>query len=347
MSMLTKCPEISVVMPVKDGERYLGMAIDSVLAQSFDNFEFIIINDGSSDRTAEIIAAYQDKRIRVISHNTPQGIAASINAGLDQARGKYIARMDADDCCLPKRFELQYQHMERHSHCVALGCSYYLMDENDKLLRKAFVPTSDAELRFMLLYSVPFCHPSLMYRKSVLEKRQLRYCSASGYAEDYEFLVRLSQFGALACTREYLFHYRTHAGGVSKEKRDILVKNFATLAIPHIKSVLSNQCFSEVQLARFVETSASKKPFTSLKEVDDYLHMFSAMVQAYSKTLKSRNAISRVKMNAAEILFKKILIKDSFIKQPSFLLRYILRQESYFMHFIMGAPRLTLRALWY
>ncbi|MBX2857963.1 MAG: glycosyltransferase [Cellvibrionaceae bacterium] len=343
----TNKPAISVVMPVKDGERYLRMALDSVLRQSFDNFEIIIVNDGSSDSTAQIIASYSDPRLIVIAHSVPQGVAVSLNVGIAKARGKYVARMDADDCCLPRRLERQFNYMEAHSNCIALGCSYYLMDENDKVLRKAYVPTSDAELRFMLLYSVPFCHPSLMYRRQVLIDNGLSYSKASGYAEDFEFLIRLSKFGDFACTCEYLFQYRTHAGGVSKAKRGILVKDFSRVAVPHIKNMLNNQDWCDLKLTEFVEMSASKTTFKNKKQIDDYMRIFFELVNAYIKTLESPEAVMKVKMNAAEILFKKILIKDRFIKQPSFLLQYMLRQDSFFKHLLAGMPNLVARMLWY
>ena len=133
--MQTKTPKISVLMSAYNSEKYISESIESILNQTFKDFEFIIINDGSSDNTAKIIQKYaeKDERIRFINSKQNQGIIAALNPGFSMCRGEYIARMDSDDISLPKRFEKQIEYMDKHSECGVLGTSIIIFDkENSK-----------------------------------------------------------------------------------------------------------------------------------------------------------------------------------------------------------------------
>ena len=122
--------KISVLMPAYNAEKYIGEAIESILNQTYKDFEFIIINDGSIDRTEDIILSYDDPRIIYLKNKENSGIVASLNNGLKQAKGQYVARMDADDISLPTRFEKQLQYMESNQHIFVLGTSLILFGEN-------------------------------------------------------------------------------------------------------------------------------------------------------------------------------------------------------------------------
>ncbi len=162
-----KKPAISVIMPAYNAQEYLGRAIESILSQTFNDFEFIIINDASQDNTAEILATYQkkDKRIRVIKNKEHLLIAASLNKAVNTSRAAIIARMDADDVSMPNRLELQYSFMSNNPDIAVLGANITIVDKKGTVILKREYPTKSEELKkIMFLYS-PFAHPVVMFRK--------------------------------------------------------------------------------------------------------------------------------------------------------------------------------------
>ena len=132
-------------MSVYNGEKYLREAIESILNQTFTDFEFLIVNDGSTDSSLEIILSYPDERIRVIRNDRNIGLTKSLNKALQQAKGEYIARQDADDISLQNRFEEQLIYLEKHPEVALLGTSAYKIDERGEILAKVIVPTEEDE----------------------------------------------------------------------------------------------------------------------------------------------------------------------------------------------------------
>ncbi len=201
-------PLISVVLPVYNGEKYLAEAIESILCQTFRNFEFIIIDDGSSDRTLAIVQEYQgkDSRIRLTSREN-KGLVATLNEGINLACGKWIARMDADDIALPHRFERQLQWLEQTGADIC-GSWVKFFGTTDKRIEKH--PKTDQAIKIELLFGAPFAHPSVMM-KTALVKR-LRYDEAWEKAEDYDLWERAARAGwQMTNVQEVLLLYRQHA----------------------------------------------------------------------------------------------------------------------------------------
>lgn len=204
------------MLPVYNCERYLGDAIESVISQTFTCFELIIINDGSTDRSADIIAAFNDKRIRVL-HQANQGLAATLNRGIALARGKYIARQDQDDLSNPDRISLQVAYMEDHPDCVLLGSWAQIMEVDRLVERFHRHPVDELMLRYQLLFNNPFVHSSVLLRRSAL-------LEVGGYTtdperqppEDYELWSRLSRIGSVANIGEVLLTYREIPGSMSR-----------------------------------------------------------------------------------------------------------------------------------
>ncbi|MFN5442865.1 MAG: glycosyltransferase family 2 protein, partial [Crocinitomicaceae bacterium] len=160
-------PDVSVVMPVYNGEQYLKEAIESILSQTYVNFEFIIINDGSEDNSEEIILSYNDPRIVYIKNLENLKLIKTLNIGFSKAKGKYIARMDADDISLPRRLEKQVDYLERNPDIGVLGTGVFLKGEKE--ISKLLYHTDDKSLRFALAFYCPFIHPSVVLRKAVLD----------------------------------------------------------------------------------------------------------------------------------------------------------------------------------
>ncbi len=182
-------PQISVIMPVYNGEKYLKEAIESILAQSYKDFEFIIINDGSTDETEAIIKSFPDKRIVYIDNGENLGLAASFNAGIDAARGRYIARMDGDDVSLPDRFERQFSYLERKPHIGIVGSGIILINESGEKVAVHKRPRSHVEIKFASLFSSPMYHPTVMGRAEIFKSHH--YSETFSNSEDYELWSRL------------------------------------------------------------------------------------------------------------------------------------------------------------
>jgi len=211
-----KDPLVSVVLPVYNCEQYLGDAIESLIVQSFSFFELIIIDDGSTDRSPNVIASFNDERIRVY-HQANQGLAATLNRGISLSRGKYIARQDQDDPSHPDRISLQVAHMEEHPDCVLLGSWAQIMEVDRLVDRFHRHPVDELNLRYQLLFNNPFVHSSVLLRRSAL-------LQVGGYTtdpdrqppEDYELWSRLSRIGSMANIGEVLMTYREIPGSMSR-----------------------------------------------------------------------------------------------------------------------------------
>lgn len=205
-------PLISVVLPVYNGEKYLAGAIDSILAQSFANFELIMIDDGSADGSQQILSEYErrDPRVRVIVREN-RGLATTLNDSIDIARGAWIARMDQDDIALPYRLERQLQWLERTGSDIA-GSWVRRFGAGDK--RVVRLRQTDEAIKMEMLFCCPFAHPTVMMRTALV--KQLHYDSACEKAEDYDLWERAAEAGwKMTNVPEVLLLYRIHAEQIS------------------------------------------------------------------------------------------------------------------------------------
>lgn len=239
---------VSVVMPVYNGEDYLREAIDSILNQTFTDFEFIIINDGSTDNTKDIVLSYSDSRIVFLENEYNSGIVVTLNKGLDYAKGKYIARMDADDIALPERFEKQVDYMEKHKDIGALGTGTRIFGE-DIETRDTHSTINSDKLKAELLFSTCMCHPSVMIRKSVLDLHHIRYDTQYRGAEDYELWWQIAMVSKIMTIPDVLHCYRIHPNQITQKKdRDyqMLLLRMLDLRMDTLGISLSNvekECF--------------------------------------------------------------------------------------------------------
>tara|TARA_B100000963_G_scaffold78022_1_gene66044 strand:+ start:12974 stop:13978 length:1005 start_codon:yes stop_codon:yes gene_type:complete len=214
---MNNSPMISVVMPVFNAEKYLAQAIDSILNQTFQDFEFIIINDGSYDGSNEILRQYQrqDNRIKILDKKNG-GISEALNDGILISNGKYIARMDADDISLPTRFEIQLNFMEANPDIGVCGTWIEKFGENYKnhILK---YPTNDSFSKVKLLFSVSFAHPTVMMQSKIIKKHNLKYNNQYGI-EDYKFWLDIAKFTKFASIPKVLLKYRHLESSYSKEQ---------------------------------------------------------------------------------------------------------------------------------
>jgi len=214
-------PRVSVLLPVYNAERYLAGTLDSLLRQSFEDFELIAVNDGSTDTSEAILRGYaeRDARVRLVSRpNT--GLVVALNEMLDIARGELCARMDADDIALPHRLERQIAFMDARPDVVCLGGAIELIDEQGAPLHSpAPVCGDEAVQREALRGRTPICHPAAMFRTEAVR-------AVGGYhddaypAEDLDLWLRLGEVGKLDNLPETILRYRLHEASISVRKRE-------------------------------------------------------------------------------------------------------------------------------
>lgn len=213
-------PLISVILPVYNGEQYLVEAIESILFQTLQDFELIIINDGSTDKSLDIIKYYamQHTMIYVINREN-KGLVASLNEGIAYAKGKYIARMDQDDISLPTRFEKQVDLMEKENLDIC-GCHFFMINESTNYIDARVVSCDQKLNQLILARAVPFAHGSIIIRKSFLANKCLEYGQTKyAKAEDYALWTTCAEKGAkISNVNDFLFKYRHIEGTLSKEK---------------------------------------------------------------------------------------------------------------------------------
>jgi len=216
-------------MPVLNGEKYLKLAIESILSQSYKDFEFIIIDDGSTDKTEQIIKSYKDPRIVYIKNPSNLGLSKSYNIGIKVAQGQYVTRMDADDISTKNRFEKQLNFLIQHKSIGIVGSSVTLIDENDKQLKIHSRPTNHLEIKWASLFSTPLVHPSIMGYTEIFKKNP--YDENLKNSEDYELWSRLlfTTNVRLANIQEPLLLYRLSSNSFTQklntEKRATSARN--------------------------------------------------------------------------------------------------------------------------
>lgn len=247
-----KCPFVSVVMPVHNYGLYIKDAIDSVLNQTMVDFEFIIVNDGSTDNSSEIAHSYNDSRIRIIDFTENRGCYPARNYGMRLAQGKYICVMDADDICIPERLELQSAFLEENTSIGLIGSAFLYMND----FRPVYKATDPEIIRLLLLRYCYILHPTCMIRHSQIKKHNLYYDENLTYASDYAWLVKASTLFPVSNVNDVLLLYREHEHQISsrESKRQGLFAN--QVRIQQLKSAgLNIKKEEENIIINFIATS--------------------------------------------------------------------------------------------
>ena len=217
-----RAPRVSVIMAVHNAERWLAEAIESVLNQSFTDFEFLIHNDGSSDGSLEILQNYmtQDNRI-MVSTSDNQGPSAARNTAIDKACGEFLAIMDADDVCLPDRFEKQLAYLDANPDCVVIGGCETTMDEKRRPIFDLRVPLTHEEIDGNNLRGITSIrHPTVMMRRAIVLKCG-NYDVSYRAAQDHDLWLRIAEIGHLANLPDILIRYRIHDKSISGAKPEL------------------------------------------------------------------------------------------------------------------------------
>lgn len=248
-------PLVSTIMSAYNAQPFVSEAIQSMLNQTFTDFEFLIINDGSTDGTDAVLAKYEklDRRIRILSQEN-KGLISSLNRGCRLARGKYIARMDADDISLPARLEKQVQHLESHPEIGILGTWIGVIDEEGSPLRTWKPPASPAVLMWTLCFRCGLAHPSVMMRRDIVASLGF-YRPEALHVEDYDLWARASHVTRLANIREILCLYRHWAGNVCSHHSKWQEKLITEMIMPSVITPLLGRQVSRSTLVALRQLS--------------------------------------------------------------------------------------------
>jgi glycosyltransferase involved in cell wall biosynthesis len=212
---------VSVLMPAYNAEKYITEAIDSILAQTFSDFEFIIINDGSTDKTPEIVRSYKDSRIVFVDNTKNQGLIAVLNQGLDICRGEYVARMDSDDISMPERFTKQVAYLDAHPDVGICGTLY----TNFGAVKESTATQLISPRALDFVRGCRFCHASVMLRKAMFDQYGLRYNPDYIACEDYELWTRAIRYMKAHNIQESLLRYRISDISISSTKKQLMTDN--------------------------------------------------------------------------------------------------------------------------
>lgn len=209
--------KVDIILPVYNSEKYLASAINSILGQTFSDFNLYVIDDCSTDNSLSALQAYSDSRIKIVTNSQHRGISYSLNKGLSISKENLIFRMDADDISLPERLESQIQFMQKHPYIFACGSDTELIDEHGRVYGYRETKHGDQRIKIALFFGeTSLAHPAVVMRASHIKKFHLQYSSNYLYAEDYELWCRCSHFSTYENISSPLIQYRRHHKSVSK-----------------------------------------------------------------------------------------------------------------------------------
>lgn len=282
-------PGVTVLMPVFNGERFLREAIESILRQTHRDFELLIINDGSTDRSRDIVLSYDDPRITLAENAKNLGLASTLNVGLGLAKYELVARQDADDLSLPERLALQVDFLEKNPDVVLVGTQAMIIDQQGfrkgRVLDRACTHDS---IRWDLLFDNSFTHSSVMFRRSTIAQLG-GYDSAFRYCQDYALWTQVARHHCVANIDLCLVHYRVHPfDRMSDKLKGLIAEENRLIMRDYIADTLGNDSVSDVELdamvnmrlafekrwtrsflgliARFIDVYQSKSPSSSFSQ---------------------------------------------------------------------------------
>lgn len=262
-------PKVTVLMSVYNGEKFLQESIKSILEQTFKDFEFLIIDDGSSDGSKEIVQSFNAPRIILIENEKNIGLAQSLNKGLKLAKGQYIARMDADDISLPDRLEKQVSFMDNNPEIDVCGSWIKLFDNKKSSIRK--YPEKDLEIKAHLFFNSYIAHPTVILRKCSFQKYNLFYSSDFKAAQDFDLWTRAAKNCNFTNLPEVLLLHRKHKVQTSKASNENQKKYANEVRIRQLKNLLGEINQQEIDLHLSILSKAFNTKNTHITQIKDWL----------------------------------------------------------------------------
>lgn len=292
-------PKISVILPVYNCEKYIKESVQSVLNQTFVNFELLIIDDCSTDSTVAIIQAFNDSRIQLTRKERNTGLINSLNHAISIARGEYIARMDGDDICLPHRFERQLKFLEQNPNIILCGSAIQIIN-TDSILQN---PLVHEEILIKLCFGTPFCHPSVMGKTAIFKENL--YDIKFKHAEDYDLWTRLAFKGELANLEEVLLFYRVHDEQVSQVHYEYQTTVGYSSQFKMFESIINFEpdIYKKMHIALKKQKSYTINDFKNAVRFFDLLEKGNARKKVYNKKL-FRDKLKKIKLTFFKNYFK-------------------------------------------
>jgi len=320
-------PEISVITTVYNCKNFIDQSIESILSQTFRNFEFIIVDDGSIDGTTEIIkeSAAKDNRIVPVYLQSNSGRVFSLNKAIELSKGKYIAIQDADDVSLSERLFKQYNFLEENSDYLLVGSNIFIIDETGKIISRPLRPENDNELKFSLLFKCTFANPSIMYRRNVLTENNILYEENFNHAEDFRLISLINNLGKVHNIKDILIEHRRHGENNSIVNYDklnsgstiIVRENFRQLGID----------ISDERALRIRKLLASKG-IDRENICDDIRFLFMAVKEFQSRyrTVRNKEVIKTLKRMLKWLGKKNLIMKPNHLVLYNSILSYYLKE---------------------
>jgi glycosyltransferase involved in cell wall biosynthesis len=335
---------VTILLPVFNGEDYLPEAIDSILRQTHEDFEFLIIDDGSTDRSLEIIRGYEDPRIRILINSDRLKLSGALNRGLDEAKGTFIARMDADDIALPDRLRKQVDFLNHNAEVGLCGTSIRVFGQARE--RNDIYPKSTEDIRSYALFDCPFCHPTVMFRREWFASHLLRYSGCYYPTEDFELWSRaIEQFPSVNL-EEVLLRYRIHEKSMTGADWDEMDRQAARVIEPRLRQLELSFSEEELKFHRHIGRGRSVC-LQSLGEIDRAEVWLSQLLKK-NQLLKSYNERAllevvrtvwfRVCMNSSQLGFALVerFRKSSLAAGPMYYSRLLALIGSTVKHCLKG-----------
>jgi|GEM_PF-3314791 len=293
-------PAVSVVMPVYNGMPYLPHAVNSILKQTFQNLELIVINDSSSDGSLDYLSSLTDDRLVLVNISKNVGVARALRAGVARARGIYIARLDQDDIARHDRLQKQYEYLEQKPAVGIVGSSYELLDESGNCLKKVSLGGNDLDIRWKMMFKNPFIHSSIMIRSSLLQQYQLTYPDSIG--EDYLLWIQIMKYAEGYIFDLPLIQYRRHQGSDSSLKHSQYAREAVKISTQLLTELYrKNNHIDWIEFNRWARNPSGSKENKPLF-VSVYLDILAAFITKH----KSKSGIKIFKKSKLRHLKRRV-----------------------------------------
>jgi glycosyltransferase involved in cell wall biosynthesis len=326
-------PEISVIMPVYNGATFLDDAIKSILGQTFRDFEFIIINDGSTDNTEEIIRSYNDPRIVYVKNATNLRLIKTLNLAVKLAKGKYIARMDADDISLPNRLEMQKQIFSTQAAVDIVNINSYYLQEDGVYFReqKSAITLGPEAIKHLSVFQNFISHPGVMLKSDLLKHYQ--YCDEESkeHIEDFDLWNRMLKDGHVCYTiDECLLYYRDNNTSINHTQKDRQLSRMLAISQDLLKAQFDFEI--EPETLKFILGETRPADYTTLSKVD-------SQIEQYFSLITTNQSVSAYAYKEMKVWKKQKIVVLSLralaycnIAQKTEVLFYLLRHIHWFTH---------------
>ncbi len=279
--------KVTVIMPVYNAGAYIKEAINSILEQSFTDFELLIIDDGSTDNSLLIIESFKNSKIRLLQNNTNQGLVFTRNRGIEEAKGEYLAWLDADDYAMPQRLEVQITYLEKYKNIALLGSYADYMYENGEVYYTVMPKTDSKTLGIWLLFQNCFPQSSVIIRKTALfSPINLRYREGFPPAEDYDLWVQLAYYQQVANLPEILIRHRKHKESTSQKMSIAQENNILKILTYQLENLGITPTTEELNLHRKISHYSCEQNLLTYQKIADWLNKLKI---ANDKTQKYEN----------------------------------------------------------